>query len=190
MVLPPDMTNGVRWLAHRLNRGELMGYRVGRTWRMTRGDVEDLIERHRNRPLSRVGMQARRVDFLTYFETAGDDLNYWVRMRSKRSSTRAAMSSRTSRMRPLSLPWRHIQSLRDADQPVQKVPSRVGYPRRSARIVQRSVGDERPSSTAHLASPSMDSLYYPSLSFALSTRVAQRASPRVRLMGSASLHRP
>jgi hypothetical protein len=91
---------------------------------------------------------------------------------------------------PLSLPWRHIQSLRDADQPVQKVPSRDGYPRRSARIVQRSVGDERPSSTAHLASPSMDSLYYPSLSFALSTRVAQRASPRVRLMGSASLHRP
>jgi hypothetical protein len=53
---------------------------------------------------------------------------------------------------PLSLPWRHIQSLRDADQPVRRVPSRDGYPRRSARIVQRSVGDERPSSTAHLAS--------------------------------------
>jgi hypothetical protein len=26
MVLPPDMTNGVRWLSHRLNRGELSGY--------------------------------------------------------------------------------------------------------------------------------------------------------------------
>ena len=65
MVLPPDMTNGVRWLARRLNRGELMGYRVGRTWRMTRGDVEDLIERHGNRPLSRVGMEARRLDLLT-----------------------------------------------------------------------------------------------------------------------------
>jgi hypothetical protein len=45
MVLPPDMTNGVRWLSHRLNRGELSGYRVGRTWRMTHADVEDLIER-------------------------------------------------------------------------------------------------------------------------------------------------
>src|SRR6202165_2433442 len=27
---------------------------------------------------------------------------------------------------PLSIPWRHIQSLRDADQPVRKVPSRDG----------------------------------------------------------------
>ena len=34
MVLPPDMTNGVRWLAHRLNRAEVTGYRVGRTWRI------------------------------------------------------------------------------------------------------------------------------------------------------------
>jgi hypothetical protein len=38
---------------------------------------------------------------------------------------------------PLSIPWRHTQSLRDADQPVRKVPSRDGYPRRSSRIVQR-----------------------------------------------------
>jgi hypothetical protein len=63
MVLPPDMTNGVRWLAHRLNCGEVTEYRVGRTWQMTRGDVEDLIERHRNRPLSRADMQAPRRDF-------------------------------------------------------------------------------------------------------------------------------
>jgi hypothetical protein len=54
MVLPPDMTNRVRWLSQRLNRGQLSGYRVGRTWRMTRADVEDLIERHRNRALKRV----------------------------------------------------------------------------------------------------------------------------------------
>src|SRR5260370_33515674 len=40
---------------------------------------------------------------------------------------------------PLSIPWRHIQSLRDADQPVRKVPSRDGYPRRSSHIVQRRV---------------------------------------------------
>src|ERR1700758_3337695 len=51
MVLPPEMTDGVRWLSRRLNRGELSGYRVGRTWRMTREDVEDLIERHRKHPL-------------------------------------------------------------------------------------------------------------------------------------------
>src|SRR6185503_9310436 len=31
---------------------------------------------------------------------------------------------------PLSIPWRQIQSLRDADQPVRKVPSRDGYPAR------------------------------------------------------------
>lgn len=49
MVLPPEMTDGVRWLSRRLNRGELSGYRVGRTWRMTREDVEDLIEQHRER---------------------------------------------------------------------------------------------------------------------------------------------
>ena len=34
---------------------------------------------------------------------------------------------------PISIPWRRIQSLRDADQPVRKVPSRDGYPRCSSR---------------------------------------------------------
>jgi hypothetical protein len=68
MVLPPDMTNGVRWLSHRLNRGELSGYRVGRTWRMTHADVENLIERHRNRPLPRIDMQAPRTDFLIWLK--------------------------------------------------------------------------------------------------------------------------
>jgi hypothetical protein len=47
-IIMPDMADGVRWLARRLNRGELSGYRVGRTWRMTRKDVADLIERHRS----------------------------------------------------------------------------------------------------------------------------------------------
>jgi hypothetical protein len=28
MVLPPEMTDGVRWLSRRLNRGELSGYRA------------------------------------------------------------------------------------------------------------------------------------------------------------------
>src|SRR5260370_2671369 len=40
---------------------------------------------------------------------------------------------------PLSIPWRHTQSLRHADQPVRKLPSRDGYPRRSSHIVQRRV---------------------------------------------------
>lgn len=62
MVLP-DMTQGVRWLAQRLNRGELSGYRVGRTWRMTHRDIGDLIERHRNRPVQRVDVLARNGDF-------------------------------------------------------------------------------------------------------------------------------
>ena len=59
MVLPPEMTDGVRWLSRRLNRGELSGYRVGRTWRMTREDVEDLIERHRKHPLPQVAQEPR-----------------------------------------------------------------------------------------------------------------------------------
>jgi hypothetical protein len=61
MILP-DMTSGVRWLSNRLNRGELSGYRVRRTWRMTREDVADVIERHRNRPLPRVDAQTSRSD--------------------------------------------------------------------------------------------------------------------------------
>ncbi|WP_158019698.1 DNA-binding protein [Mycolicibacterium rhodesiae] len=59
MVLPPEMTDGVRWLSRRLNRGELSGYRVGRTWRMTLKDVEGLIEHHRERPLPRDATEQR-----------------------------------------------------------------------------------------------------------------------------------
>ena len=58
MVLPSEMKNGPRWLAERLNRGDLSGYRVGRTWRMTHRDIEDLIDRFRNRPPSRKAVQA------------------------------------------------------------------------------------------------------------------------------------
>lgn len=48
MVLPPEWTDGVRWLARRLNRGQIRGYRVGRIWRMTEDHVDDLIERFTN----------------------------------------------------------------------------------------------------------------------------------------------
>lgn len=48
MVLPPELKSPVRWLSARLTNGTIAGYRIGRTWRMTREDVEDLITRHRN----------------------------------------------------------------------------------------------------------------------------------------------
>ncbi|MGZ8814732.1 MAG: helix-turn-helix domain-containing protein, partial [Mycobacterium sp.] len=58
----PEMKDGARWLSHRLNRGELSGYRVGRRWRMTRDDVDDLIERHRNRPRQPITTQVPQAD--------------------------------------------------------------------------------------------------------------------------------
>lgn len=48
MVLPPEWTDGVRWLARRLNRGQIRGYRVGRVWRMTEGDVTAMIDGYSN----------------------------------------------------------------------------------------------------------------------------------------------
>ncbi len=48
MVLPGSMKSPVRWLTTRLTNGTLAGYKIGRTWRMTQEDVEDLITRHRN----------------------------------------------------------------------------------------------------------------------------------------------
>jgi hypothetical protein len=63
MVLPPEIGDGVRWLSRRVNRGELSGFHVGRTWRMPREDVEDVIEQHRER---RVPPEAKepRTEFL------------------------------------------------------------------------------------------------------------------------------
>jgi len=37
--LPPGWIDGPRWLARRLNRGELKGVRMGRTWMMTQANV-------------------------------------------------------------------------------------------------------------------------------------------------------
>jgi hypothetical protein len=54
MVLP-DMARGVRWLSQRSNRGELSGYRVGRTWRMTHRDVED--SQHRSLAVDVLGQR-------------------------------------------------------------------------------------------------------------------------------------
>lgn len=48
MVLPAEWTDGERWLARRLNRGQIRGYRVGRIWRMTESQVGDLVDRFTN----------------------------------------------------------------------------------------------------------------------------------------------
>jgi hypothetical protein len=64
MVLP-DMARGERWLAQRLIRGEISGYRIGRNWRMTHTDVEDLVERHRNRPAPQPGGPVPKNDALS-----------------------------------------------------------------------------------------------------------------------------
>lgn len=52
--LPKHWTDGKRWLARRLNRGELSGYKVGRDWMMTASDVADMVERRRNRQVQPV----------------------------------------------------------------------------------------------------------------------------------------
>lgn len=48
MALPPEWTDGERWLARRLNRDEIHGYKVGRVWRMTAADVTAMIDRYSN----------------------------------------------------------------------------------------------------------------------------------------------
>ncbi|OSC22172.1 hypothetical protein B8W68_22535 [Mycobacterium paraintracellulare] len=48
MVLPTEWADGERWLARRLNRGQIRGYRVGRAWRMTEDHVHELIQRFTN----------------------------------------------------------------------------------------------------------------------------------------------
>lgn len=50
MVLPPDLNDPEGWLARYLRAGKIGGYKVGRTWRMTHQDVEDLITSNRTRP--------------------------------------------------------------------------------------------------------------------------------------------
>jgi len=49
-VLPAEWKDPVGWLQRHLRRGEISGYKLGHTWRMTEADVEALIDRHRNRP--------------------------------------------------------------------------------------------------------------------------------------------
>lgn len=48
LVLPDDWKEPERWLQRHLVSGDISGYKVGHTWRMTADDVTDLIARHRN----------------------------------------------------------------------------------------------------------------------------------------------
>ncbi len=41
--LPPHWTDGPRWLSRRLNRGELLGVKMGRTWMMTPANIEFML---------------------------------------------------------------------------------------------------------------------------------------------------
>lgn len=46
--LPAEWVDGERWLARRINRGELHGVKFGRVWRMRERDVEHMLTRYAN----------------------------------------------------------------------------------------------------------------------------------------------
>jgi hypothetical protein len=46
--LPPDWTDGVRWLSRRLNTGQLRGIKAGRTWLMRGSDIEYMLDKLSN----------------------------------------------------------------------------------------------------------------------------------------------
>jgi hypothetical protein len=46
--LPAELKNPVRWLAMRLNRGELRGVRMGRYWRMRDADITFMLDLYSN----------------------------------------------------------------------------------------------------------------------------------------------
>lgn len=46
--LPEHWTDGRRWLARRISRGELKGVRFGRTWRMRDSDIEFMLTKFSN----------------------------------------------------------------------------------------------------------------------------------------------
>jgi hypothetical protein len=48
IMLPPNLKQPRLWLMRRLRRGHLIGYRAGREWRMTEGQLHDNIERLTN----------------------------------------------------------------------------------------------------------------------------------------------
>lgn len=49
LICGSDSMAKVQWLAIRLRRGEILGYKAGRSWRMTQADVDAAIETLRPR---------------------------------------------------------------------------------------------------------------------------------------------
>jgi hypothetical protein len=48
MALPEHWKRPVLWLERKLRAGEIGGYKVGHTWRMTEADVEAMVDRYHN----------------------------------------------------------------------------------------------------------------------------------------------
>jgi hypothetical protein len=46
--LPPEWTDGPRWLSRRLNDGRLKGIKAGRTWMMRNSDIEYMLSKLSN----------------------------------------------------------------------------------------------------------------------------------------------
>lgn len=47
-VVEGNFAPSVDWLSRRLNRGEITGYKVGRSWLMSDQDIADMLESRRN----------------------------------------------------------------------------------------------------------------------------------------------
>lgn len=46
--LPPDWTDGPRWLSRQLNKGQLKGVKMGRTWMMRQSDIDYMLDKFSN----------------------------------------------------------------------------------------------------------------------------------------------
>jgi hypothetical protein len=42
--LPPEWTDGPRWLSRKLNRGQLKGIKAGRTWMLRQCDIDFMLD--------------------------------------------------------------------------------------------------------------------------------------------------
>lgn len=82
ILLPAEWTDGERWLARRLNRGELNGYRVGKVWRMTDGHLDENIRLLSNS----VGAKPAEVQQAPYPTSVLDGLSRRSRARIKASA--------------------------------------------------------------------------------------------------------
>lgn len=61
MALPDEWTDGARWLARRIRRGEISGYRCGHKLRMTEDQVKDMIARYTEGAAPTAGPQQQPI---------------------------------------------------------------------------------------------------------------------------------